>query len=537
MGLSAAIANSGRALGVFTTGLEVAGNNLANAATPGYARSELRLETAFPYTAHGQTVGGGVRAAGVRQAVDQHLESRLHAAAAGAAAGGATAELFAGLETILGELTDGDLSTALSDFAAAVGAVVAEPTSSPLRRVLLDEGAALAADFQSLHARAGELAGGLDGRADALVSEANGLIGDVDRLNGRIASLERGRQSNSDAGTLRDQRYAAMRRLSEIVPLDYRETEAGAVELRTGGDWLLLGISSQTLERGGDGVVRTSRTRRALGGKDGAGGGELGGVLDGAGRIVGGFLADLDGLAAGLIETVNRVHTGGRGFAGHAAVTAARTVDRPGRVAGGGRRRAGVAVRPFSRGLHADRRERRDRGGGGHTRADRPGRAGRERHLAGRPRRGAGRGRGGLRGARFAGPADAFRGGGAGTALRGRHLRRAGGAGGESLFRRPRRRFDRPVGPAGSEPGPVGGRPRRGAGGQRERPRPGRGAGLARQPPRARRAANRTARRWTAASRRSSGRSAGAARRSGPSPRRPAPTGTRWSVSGSGSPA
>ena len=284
MGLSSVLANSASALDVFSTGLAVSGNNLANAATPGFAREELHLTS-------------GVSQAGVRQSVNLHLESRLHAAATGAAGGGATAELFAGLERVLNELTDGDLSTALSDFSAAVGAVVAEPTSSPLRQSLLDEGAALAADFRSLNARAAALGGDLHTRAGDLVGEANGLIAEVRDLNENIVTLERGGHSNSDAGQLRDRRYAAMRRLSEIVPLEFRETKFGGVELRSGDDWLVLGNSVQTLELVAPDVdpqnppqrlpfprVRTSRTRSSLEGGGGTGGG-AGGRRPGGRRV------------------------------------------------------------------------------------------------------------------------------------------------------------------------------------------------------------------------------------------------------------
>ena len=52
------------------------------------------------------------------------------------AAAGAAADLFAGLERVLNELSDADLSTALSDFAAAVGRVTAEPTNAALRSAL-----------------------------------------------------------------------------------------------------------------------------------------------------------------------------------------------------------------------------------------------------------------------------------------------------------------------------------------------------------------------------------------------------------------
>ncbi|MEM9701673.1 MAG: flagellar basal body rod C-terminal domain-containing protein [Planctomycetota bacterium] len=324
MSLNATLANSANALGVFTTGLAISGNNISNAATPGFAREQLFVEP---------SVGrSGVIQTGVRQSVNLHLESRLHTASTGAAGSGATAELFAGLERVLNELTDGDLSTALSDFSAAVGATVAEPTSAGVRQSLLDEGAALASDFRSLNARATDLNGDLFTRANDLVGEANELILEVQNLNERIMPLELGRESDSDASQLRDQRYAAMQRLSEIVPLEFRETRFGTVELRSGEDWLLLGESVQTLELVEPDVdpqnppfrlpfprVRTSRTNSSL-----EGGGELHAVLQGGDAVVGGFLDDLDALAGGLIEAVNRLHVGGRGFEGLTDVTAER---------------------------------------------------------------------------------------------------------------------------------------------------------------------------------------------------------------------
>jgi flagellar hook-associated protein 1 FlgK len=43
MGLNATLAMASRSLQVFATGIEVAGQNIANAGTPGYIREELVL--------------------------------------------------------------------------------------------------------------------------------------------------------------------------------------------------------------------------------------------------------------------------------------------------------------------------------------------------------------------------------------------------------------------------------------------------------------------------------------------------------------
>ena len=78
MGLNAALAMSARALEVFTAGIQVAGQNVANANTPGYIREELVLKTNEPYQIGGLVYGSGVAAEGIVQQIDKFLETRIH---------------------------------------------------------------------------------------------------------------------------------------------------------------------------------------------------------------------------------------------------------------------------------------------------------------------------------------------------------------------------------------------------------------------------------------------------------------------------
>ena len=48
MGLNATLMTAGRSLELFTAGIQVAGQNVANANTPGYVREELGLGTNTP---------------------------------------------------------------------------------------------------------------------------------------------------------------------------------------------------------------------------------------------------------------------------------------------------------------------------------------------------------------------------------------------------------------------------------------------------------------------------------------------------------
>src|SRR5271170_7797664 len=80
MGLSATLGLAANALDVFQAGIQVAGQNIANANTPGYIQEQLNLQPAFDYTYGSLILGTGVKATGVTQVVDQFLQSQITSA-------------------------------------------------------------------------------------------------------------------------------------------------------------------------------------------------------------------------------------------------------------------------------------------------------------------------------------------------------------------------------------------------------------------------------------------------------------------------
>ena len=80
MGLTGALSIAGTALDVFSAGIQVAGNNIANASDPNYVRESLLLDPSFPVQQGGLIIGSGVTATGVKQQIDQYLQQRIYAA-------------------------------------------------------------------------------------------------------------------------------------------------------------------------------------------------------------------------------------------------------------------------------------------------------------------------------------------------------------------------------------------------------------------------------------------------------------------------
>jgi flagellar hook-associated protein 1 len=330
MSLTAALATASRALEVFSTAVQVSSNNIANANTPGYIREELSLSSEEPFKRDGLIVGAGVKATAVRQAIDQFLETRIHTANSEQQSASARESIYVQLEGQLRELGDQDLSSRFSSFLAAINEVANQPEQSPLRNSIVSEGELLVSDISNLRNRVDQLRADQTVRIDNLVDEANNLIDEVADLNLKITKQESNGLLASEAGGLRTQRYDALNRLSEIIPVRFTEQENGNVDVYSGNEYVLFSghrqhIETATIEDRGVEVdiVQFTQTNAQLS----QAGGEIRGVIGGRDEILGAFVDDLDQLTGSLISAFNRIHSSGEGLEGYSTVTSTSRVD------------------------------------------------------------------------------------------------------------------------------------------------------------------------------------------------------------------
>ncbi len=119
MGLGAALNIAGNALNVFSTGVQVTGQNLANATTPGYIVEDLNLQTAPSYGVSPLVLGSGVRAAGVTQQVNQYLQQQILGANSDYSSSNQLNSVYTALQQQLQALGNNNLSTQFSNFSSA----------------------------------------------------------------------------------------------------------------------------------------------------------------------------------------------------------------------------------------------------------------------------------------------------------------------------------------------------------------------------------------------------------------------------------
>lgn len=330
MSLFGSLQVASNALQAMQIGLHVVGNNIANANTPGYIREEVVYSPA-PVQKYGDlTLGLGVEIDAIVQKVDRFLADRVRSASSDRASADVQRKAYNDIETLLGELTDTDLSTGLSGFFNSIDAIADDPADLASRSLVVSKGQTLTADIRRLSQRATEVRSEMDRRLGVGVSEINHLTEEIRQLNLRIATAEGGSASKSEAGGLRSERNKALNRLAELADITASEQANGAVNLSLGGDFLVFeGIRRELVsEPAANGAEDTTVIRFADNNAEvELTGGEVSGLLTARDDIAGAFLDTLDGFTATLVNEFNKVYSQGQGAVGFRSLTSTNSVS------------------------------------------------------------------------------------------------------------------------------------------------------------------------------------------------------------------
>lgn len=227
-----------RGLNAARYGMQVAGNNVANANTAGYSRQRVDLTAALPYSlGNGLQIGTGVDVRGITRLVDEGLERRLQMQLG--LVGGAELDQarFSEIESILGE-PDAGLSSSFKDLFGAVGQLRSDPADRALRGGLVQAGNSLAQGFRLVSERLGSLGSSTFDEVRGLVRTVNQRADAIAQLNAQIVAAE---ANGSDANDLRDAREQHVKEIAKLMDVRAIERSTGSVDLLVGGQLLVAG--------------------------------------------------------------------------------------------------------------------------------------------------------------------------------------------------------------------------------------------------------------------------------------------------------
>lgn len=316
MSLTSAI-NIGRSgLAANQAAVEVAGNNLSNAATPGYTRQTAVIRAATDVQVKpGLFIGTGARLDSIIRNVDAALMSRMRSAMADHAGSNVRQDVLSQIEAIHNELSETGLGSRLTEFFNSWSELANNTAEPSLRQLVIEQGDSLA---EFVQATRGDLAASrnqLDDRINGTVDQANAILDQIAELNAKIGVAEAGL---GGANAMRDQRDQLVNDLAKMLDIATVEQSNGSLDvflngipLVTAGENRGLAVDFATpaggeelgvrLRLGDDGTYLTATS------------GSIGQMIESRTNDVLPALEALDNFATALIREVNRVHSQGQG--------------------------------------------------------------------------------------------------------------------------------------------------------------------------------------------------------------------------------
>ncbi len=229
----------------FQRALEVTSHNIANANTPGYSRQIAEFSSRIGTGNSSGYIGGGVQVSTVKRAYDALQTQQLRSSTTTYTRFAALDELAGRIDTLLSDADTG-LNSSMQSFFNGLQDVANNPSSIPTRQALLGEADGIAARFQQLDSRLGEIESELSSRLQLAVDDVNRLAQNIADVNDQISLAQGLGQPPND---LLDERDRLVMQLSEQVSVTTTIQDDGAMNVFIGtGQPLVIGARADRLD-------------------------------------------------------------------------------------------------------------------------------------------------------------------------------------------------------------------------------------------------------------------------------------------------
>ena len=237
MSIESSILVAGSGLRSITQSLGVTSQNIANAATPGYAREQAPVSSA---TAGGE--GLGVTTGPVARNVDQALEDLVFAQNGEVAGQQATSEALSKIDATQGATAAGnDLSNQVGALVDAFTKLGTDPSNAATQGAVTLAAGTLATGINAL---ANAYQAGRQAAQDALVADVGALNAAVAQVGALSRQIVEGQAQGQGTADLQNQRDVAEGTASQIAGLRFLPQPNGDVVALAGGNQVNLQAAS-----------------------------------------------------------------------------------------------------------------------------------------------------------------------------------------------------------------------------------------------------------------------------------------------------
>jgi flagellar hook-associated protein 1 FlgK len=225
-------------------GLTTTGQNISNAATPGYTQEKpVYQEASGQYTTSGY-LGSGVTTATVARSYSSFLTTQLNAAQSNSSSLNTYYSMLSQLNNLVGDPTTG-IGAGMTSYFTSLQSVANSPATTSTRQSLMSSGQSLVNQMNAAAANYNQLRSGVNQSLTNAVTQINSYTTQIATLNGQIAAASaQGQPPNQ----LLDARDTAVSNLSQLTNVQVT-TVNGAYNVSIGtGQPLVSGTTSYQLQ-------------------------------------------------------------------------------------------------------------------------------------------------------------------------------------------------------------------------------------------------------------------------------------------------
>jgi len=225
-------------------GLTVTGQNISNAATPGYTlESPVYQEASGQYTTNGYS-GSGVSTATVARSYSSFLTTQLNNAQSNSSSLNTYYSMLSQLNNLVGDPTTG-IGAGMTSYFTSLQSVANSPATTSTRQSLMSSGQSLVNQMNTAAANYNQLRSGVNQQLTSAVTQINSYTTQIATLNGQIAAASSGGQPPNQLLDARDQ---AVSNLSQLTNVQVT-TVNGAYNVSIGtGQPLVSGTTAYALQ-------------------------------------------------------------------------------------------------------------------------------------------------------------------------------------------------------------------------------------------------------------------------------------------------
>jgi flagellar hook-associated protein 1 FlgK len=303
------------------TAMNVTGSNVANVNTPGYSRLRPDFGSIGVFNAATDQQQIGVKITSIDRLYDKYLDAQVVQQEQYGAYSQSQLDVLNNVEGIFNESTGGGISDLLSQFWGGWSQLSANPSDVTARDSLVSVSQSLASMFRQ---KANELINTQNDTNKEIsndVTELNNDLAQMADYNDKIVQIE---NSGGTAADLRDKRTELLRKISQIVDVNYYEEANGSLNvfisngrsLVEGTNVWNLQVKVNTNNASFYDIVFSDTPNEVINGD--LKGGKLAGLIDIRDTKVVGYLDDLNSMASTIITRVNSLHSSGYDLNGNA---------------------------------------------------------------------------------------------------------------------------------------------------------------------------------------------------------------------------